>query len=70
MDLLPGMTGLPASQLSGIAALRGTQWRSLVHRPSSPAVTKVRIGAYRWPPAIRASRSPRPIWVSMLAVSK
>jgi hypothetical protein len=44
MALLPGMTGLSASQLSSIARLRGPQWRSLVHWASSPTVTKVTIG--------------------------
>jgi hypothetical protein len=51
MDLLSGMTGLSASQLSSIAGLRGTQWQSLVHWASSPAVTKVRIGCLPGQPA-------------------
>jgi hypothetical protein len=42
--LLPGMTGLSASQSSSIARLRDPQCRSLVHWASSPTVTNVRIG--------------------------
>lgn len=44
MVRLPGMTGLPDSQSSSIARLRGPQRRRLAHWVISPMVTNVRIG--------------------------